>query len=309
MNYYAKKHEEFKNLALLSYENSNNNSHNKWTEIGHSENLKNGYYAKIFKNDNEIVISIRGTNKNKTNDFMNDFQLLFNEMPSQTKDAFNTYKEIKKNFPRQKIYFTGHSLGGSLSIYMTKWTGEPSITFNAYGAKNMYLDNPHKEKTINYGNPNDPIFRINMKYLPGNTYITNSGNNSNSIITNNGKNIQPIQIAAHYLSEIGDLSTAVKYEPNVEKGTNILKGNISYEYYPDEIFDIKNRVLHRNEIDIETADKELIDLYADQLLDDYIPEKGELDMRVFAGDLIYVNNYQRQDGTKVSGYYRRRPAK
>ena len=98
-------------------------------------------------------------------------------------------------------------------------------------------------------------------------------------------------------------------EPNIEEETNILKGNISYEYYPNETFNIQNRVLHRNEIDIEAADKELIDIYTKQLLDDYIPEKGELDMRVFAGNLIYVNDYVKQDGTKVSGYYRRQPQK
>ncbi|MBR6127981.1 hypothetical protein IKQ21_09885 [bacterium] len=37
-----------------------------------------------------------------------------------------------------------------------------------------------------------------------------------------------------------------------------------------------------------------------------MPSKAELQARVFVGDLIYVNNYTRADGTKVNGYYRRR---
>ena len=39
------------------------------------------------------------------------------------------------------------------------------------------------------------------------------------------------------------------------------------------------------------------------------PSKSELNMKTFLGELIYVNNYVRSDGTKVSGYYRRYPNK
>lgn len=38
-----------------------------------------------------------------------------------------------------------------------------------------------------------------------------------------------------------------------------------------------------------------------------LPSKKELDARVAIGDLIYVKDYTRSDGRKVSGYYRRRP--
>ena len=36
-----------------------------------------------------------------------------------------------------------------------------------------------------------------------------------------------------------------------------------------------------------------------------MPTKEELDKRVHVGELIYVEEYTRSDGTKVSGYYRR----
>ncbi len=32
-----------------------------------------------------------------------------------------------------------------------------------------------------------------------------------------------------------------------------------------------------------------------------------LDKRVKSGDLIYVDDYTRADGTKINGYYRRKP--
>ena len=37
------------------------------------------------------------------------------------------------------------------------------------------------------------------------------------------------------------------------------------------------------------------------------PSRSDLDRRVRLGELIYVENYTRSDGTKVSGYYRRYP--
>lgn len=37
--------------------------------------------------------------------------------------------------------------------------------------------------------------------------------------------------------------------------------------------------------------------------------KDDLKQRVQSGELIYVHNYERQDGTKVSGYYRSKPSR
>ena len=49
--------------------------------------------------------------------------------------------------------------------------------------------------------------------------------------------------------------------------------------------------------------------YMDYIIDNdwEIPSKENLDKRVLSGELIYVENYIRSNGTKVSGYYRRKP--
>ena len=49
--------------------------------------------------------------------------------------------------------------------------------------------------------------------------------------------------------------------------------------------------------------------YIEQIIDNdwQIPIKENLDKRVQKGELIYVENYTRRNGTKVDGYYRRRP--
>lgn len=53
----------------------------------------------------------------------------------------------------------------------------------------------------------------------------------------------------------------------------------------------------------------------DRYLDDAISNNWQpattenLDKRVKSGDLIYVDNYTRADGTKIQGYYRRKPVR
>ncbi len=51
------------------------------------------------------------------------------------------------------------------------------------------------------------------------------------------------------------------------------------------------------------------DRYMDYVIDNHweIPSVKNLDKRVQKGELIYIDDYTRSDGTKVRGYYRRRP--
>lgn len=77
----------------------------------------------------------------------------------------------------------------------------------------------------------------------------------------------------------------------------------------DKIFNLKNRVFHQNEISMKDLDDpQIMDAFLDQALDkEAFPTKEDLDKKVANGELIYVNNYERSDGTKVSGYYRSVP--
>lgn len=73
-----------------------------------------------------------------------------------------------------------------------------------------------------------------------------------------------------------------------------------------------DRVLYQGEINPKDLEEgtPLYDLYLDQLLDQNpMPAKKELDKRTRIGELIYVKEYTRSDGTKVSGYYRAYPRK
>ena len=79
--------------------------------------------------------------------------------------------------------------------------------------------------------------------------------------------------------------------------------------FMDTIFNIKNRVFHKNEVSMKDLDDPLLrDVYLDQALEKTpMPTKEALDERVQTGELVYVSEYTRSDGTKVSGYYRSYP--
>lgn len=68
----------------------------------------------------------------------------------------------------------------------------------------------------------------------------------------------------------------------------------------------KDRVFYKGELKSKDMNDEIWNTFLDQSLGDGLPSKEELDNRVKQGNLIYVDNYTRSDGTKVNGYYRRK---
>lgn len=75
----------------------------------------------------------------------------------------------------------------------------------------------------------------------------------------------------------------------------------------ESLLNLENRVFYDKEINPnQTNDKEVLDKVIGQYFDNgkRIPSKEELNQQVASGDLIYVQDYSRSDGTKVSGYYR-----
>lgn len=75
----------------------------------------------------------------------------------------------------------------------------------------------------------------------------------------------------------------------------------------ESLLNLENRVFYDKEINPnKTNDKEVLDKVIGQYFDNgkRIPSKEELNQQVASGDLIYVQDYSRSDGTKVSGYYR-----
>ena len=78
-----------------------------------------------------------------------------------------------------------------------------------------------------------------------------------------------------------------------------------FKYMELERLKPHDRVFYRGETKFEELDEVMSDVLIEQIYNAPLPEKEELNKKVRAGELIYVDNYTRSDGTKVNGYYRR----
>ena len=69
------------------------------------------------------------------------------------------------------------------------------------------------------------------------------------------------------------------------------------------------RIKRRNTELTDVEDQDELEARIEQWYrnDKSYPEKEMLDTLVSSGDLIYVHEYTRTDGTKVNGYYRHKP--
>ncbi len=137
---------------------------------------KTSYFSVCFKNlEDFFVIAYRGSEIFPLEDAYLDFiqtDLVFGVgfIPEQFNEGVETYEYILNNFniTREKISFTGHSLGGGIAQYVLansyiKNNYIPSgKTFNSIGInrKNIFKDidldnNLFSKKIINYGHSED----------------------------------------------------------------------------------------------------------------------------------------------------------
>ena len=228
-------------------------------------------------------------------------------IPQQANDAFLAYEEFNDRYGNGDTIVIGYSLGGSVAQNLCNETGARGLTFEAFGVGDI-VKPKYTAQIENYGNESDIIFNVNRDKQLGTNYI----------IPDDERPLNKRQgIDKHMPNQIGDVSKAVKQEERYQQAKDnsyILDGYLSKNYYKydDSLFDISNRIFPRNSgIPIKDRSPEEIEQIINQAFDDAgeFPSKSELDRRVRFGELIYVENYTRSDGTKVSGYYRRYPEK
>ena len=310
-----KKHEELRQLSKSTYRNNKNTLKN-WEEIKTVNNYFNGFRAKIYKNGADIVISYCGSDS--IQDLVNiDADMLRKYIPVQADNARRLYREIKTAYPNSNICLTGHSLGGSLAQIIGSETGAETVTFSAYGTANLYgINNKYNKNITNYGNAQDAIFVANIDNQIGKTMILDSKIDSNALVKSE-EQMNKISLSPHRLENFGDLSKGIEYNKEIFEDENapLFKMGIAYNDYNydlNEIFNTKNRVLYQGELNLKDLEEgtPLYDLYIDNMIDkNPMPTKKEVDKRTRIGELIYVEEYTRSDGTKVSGYYRAYPNK
>ena len=293
---------EMKSLSIGVYKGNEKSIPKGWIKVSEYDK-KSGFHGEAFYKDGKVVIAMRGTNDK--DDLANDVDMAKKKLPNQYVDAQKFYEKVKKDFTNQEIVFTGHSLGGSLAQLMSNKTGHETVTFNAYGVRDILQGNvrDNLENIRNYGNINDTVFNNNIDNQLGGTYVIKKNYDEDSVTKGTEGYIGGLDPYFHHKAEwMGDLEDAVEYKPNRLEGQ--VNMNIDFK-------DIDtNRIFTNEEIGQMSQDEysRLESFINQQVAAGKVMPEAQAKQQVQAGNLIYVNSYTRSDGTEVKGYYRSRPS-
>ncbi len=296
---------ELKALSMGVYKGNEKSIPRDWIKISEYDK-KSGFHGEAFYKDGKVVIAMRGTEKEDKKDWQNDINMGMKKIPNQYVDAQKFYEKVKKDFPDQEIIFTGHSLGGSLAQLMSNKTGHETVTFNAYGVRDILQGNvrDNLENIRNYGNVDDSTFNLNLRNQLGKTYVIGYGSKDSEYITKSPEGdylggTKPLE--HHFIETMGDLEDAVEYKPSR------LEGQVNMDI---DFKDIDtNRVFTNEEIGQMSSEEysRLENFIDQQVAAGKVMPEAQAQQQVQTGNLIYVNSYTRSDGTEVKGYYRSRP--
>ena len=296
---------EMKALSMGVYKGNEKSIPKDWIKVSEYDK-KSGFHGEAFYKNGKVVMAMRGTEKEDKKDWQNDINMGIKKLPNQYVDAQKFYEKVKKDFPDQEIIFTGHSLGGSLAQLMSNKTGHETVTFNAYGVRDILQGNvrDNLENIRNYGNVDDSTFNLNLRNQLGKTYVIGYGKDSEYITKSpEGDYLggtKPLE--HHFIETMGDLEDAVEYKPNR------LEGQVNMDI---DFKDIDtNRIFTNEEIGQMSTDEysRLESFINQQVAAGKVMPEAQAKQQVQTGNLIYVNSYTRSDGTEVKGYYRSRPS-
>lgn len=316
-----KLHEDCKILSKKIYPDNRQQDSNGWTYRETYSNHRNGFYSEIYTKGDKAILVMRGTEthsgkKEAIKDGGSDIQMGLECLPFQMKDAEKAYLSAVRKYGKENVILTGHSLGGSEAQILGAKYGAETVTFAAYGTKYLSgMEINYTDNITNYGNAQDGVYVMNIDGQIGKTVILNASGFENGTFKEEYKIHDPR--TPHYIDNFGNLSKGVEYNKGIfeDEKAPLFKMGIEYNDYNydlDEIFNTKNRVLYQGELNLEDLEEgtPLYDLYIDNIIDkNPMPTKKEVDKRTRIGELIYVEEYTRSDGTKVSGYYRAYPRK
>jgi len=291
---------ELKSLSIGVYKKNKSFIPKDWIKVSEFDK-KSGFHGEAFYKDGKLVIAMRGTDDK--NDLANDIDMAKKKLPSQYADAQKFYEKVRKDFPNQEIIFTGHSLGGSLAQLMSNKTGHETVTFNAYGVRDILQGNvrDNLDNIRNYGNINDTVFNNNIDNQLGNTYVIKKNYDEAFITKGTEGYVGGLDPYFHHKAEwMGDLEDAIGYKPNRIEG----RANMDIDFKDID----NNRVFTNEEIGEMSTDEfgRLESFINQQIAAGKVMSDAQARQQVQTGNLIYVNSYTRSDGTEVKGYYRSR---
>lgn len=80
----------------------------------------------------KAVVSYRGTQINNPADLFTDVAIFFGveRLTPRFNNALRAAKDAERRYGKDKVEYTGHSLGGTQALYVTNRTGKPCYAFN-----------------------------------------------------------------------------------------------------------------------------------------------------------------------------------
>lgn len=292
-----KYHEVLKEAAIYSY--SHKNSIPNGYILREPINIgRDGFYADVLQQGNDIIIAYRGTNNLFNKDLRNDIAMARAHMPEQAYRALEVYDRIKRENPNSDISVTGHSLGGSLAEVVGGLRGAFAVTFNAYGTKDMFKDSSGLKtgNVINYVNEKDRITMANAENHIGTTYTVAGGDGNQ----HNAETIGPLSGRVEKSPQELQAIKA-RLHPNLIKAQQGVQEIASVKDYAidtgkkavNAIGSIPRKIVNKTVDIAKGANREL--------------NRGVQEIKHSASNCVgsySVSGYKRSDGTEVAGYTR-----
>lgn len=261
-----------------------------WTKCDSVYDKSSNFKSVIYQKGDEYVVCFVGTDRWSAKDHGANLKMALGEETEQMKQANAITKQflLDNNIDPSKVTVIGHSEGGTEATYVGVKNGIKTVTFNAYGISKRIIDLKENYDTLitNYRDSHDPVSK--MKENVGKTYIVDSTQNKFMSATPFGS------MKAHGIKTLGDCTKSVPCEDYKKQ-------------HPMFLNKISDAEITRE--DIGKMDSELFSLYEkeidNRMSGNQIFSNSEMAQRTSSGGTIYVQSYTRDDGTEVSGYYRR----
>jgi hypothetical protein len=110
----------------------------------------------IYHNERNVIIGFRGTVN--IDDLITDVSVIKGTADNiRFKQAVEIYNKVKNKYPEKTIMATGHSLGGSLALYLNSLYNIKVETFNPGVGLGFLKSNPNASNATLYVIKGDPI--------------------------------------------------------------------------------------------------------------------------------------------------------
>ena len=256
-----------------------------WIKIDSSPKTNSNFKAVLYQKGDQYAVCFVGTDKFSIKDHGANLKMGITGNSKQIQNAKEFAKKMmeKHGLSPQNTVSIGHSEGGTEATHVGLENGLKTITFNAYGVHKSKLPKDVDLNLVtNFRDPHDPVSKMHANV--GTTYITPSTQSGFMSKTPFGS------IQSHGINNMGDCDNAIPLQ-DYQK---------SHPWFLNKISDAE--ITREN---IAQMDGGLFSIYEPEIDKRMLGNQIYSSTQLASSGSVYVKGYTREDGTKVSGYYRR----